>query len=249
LAAFRLVIANIIVFLIMKMVWIFTPQFTESSVSVLALQSGLAQTLAQPWTLLTYMFVHISFWHLLVNVMWLAWFGALLGRITNGRTLIANYMAGGMAGAFSYIAFTSAVPQATGTQLIGASAATLAVITSTLISAPDKRVEITFIGTFPLKRIAAAGLGIFVCASLEMSVPQTVAHAGGIIAGCCLGALWRRASISRRKRMEAAIRDRLTQQSLVEKARTSGYSSLSQSERLQLFNLSKSNANTTAQMP
>lgn len=236
--AIRLIIANIAMFLILKVTWLFSPEVIDQAVGMLALPSGASRFATLPWTAFTYMFLHFDFWHLLVNVLWLAWFGALLGHIAGGRWVIADYLAGGIAGAASYLFLTSALPVEADTVLVGASAATLSVVAATLISAPEKKVEIPFIGPLPLKWLAAAGLGVFVCASLDMSAGQTAAHLGGLATGIISGIIWRTATRRQMRRMKALARDRLIQLSLVKKARQSGYASLSRDERLQLFNLS-----------
>lgn len=236
--AIRLIIANIALFLILKVTWLFSPGLIDQAIGMLALPSGACRLTPLPWTVFTYMFLHFDFWHLLVNVLWLAWFGALLGHIAGGRWVIADYFGGGIAGAVSYISLTSALPVDAGTVLVGASAATLSVVAATLISAPDKKVEIPFLGSLPLKWLAATGLGVFVCASLDMSAGQTAAHLGGLATGLISGMIWRTVTRRQMRRMKALARDRLTQLNLVEKARQSGYASLSRDERLQLFNLS-----------
>lgn len=239
--AVRLTIANIALFLILKVTWLLTPDIIDPVVGMLALPSDAAAFAGRPWTAVTYMFLHLDFWHLLVNVLWLTWFGVLLGHIAGARWVVADYIAGGVAGAASYMLVTSAFPSATAAMLVGASAATLSVVAATLISAPDKKISLPVIGHFPLKWLAATGLGIFVCASLDMSVSQTAAHLGGLAAGCASALLWRTLTRRRMEVMKTAARERIAQRSLVEKARRSGYASLSRDERLQLFNLSSRN--------
>lgn len=222
----------------MKVTWIFAPVLVDRIVEGMALPSGTAAFATAPWTAATYMFVHLDFWHLLVNVLWLAWFGALLDHIAGGRWVLTDYIIGGVAGAASYLALTSAIDVKPEAMLIGASAATLSVVAATLISAPDKKIDIPLIGLFPLKWLAAVGLCVFVGASLDMSYAQTAAHLGGLAAGSASALAWRITTRRRMRRMKALARDSMTRKWLVEKARRSGYASLSQHERLQLFNLS-----------
>lgn len=236
--AVRLTIANIALFLILKVTWLFSPELIDTVVGMLALPSEATAFAERPWTAATYMFVHLDFWHLLVNILWLTWFGVLLGHIAGARWVVADYLAGGIAGAASYALLATTLPVEHGTVLVGASAATLSVVAATLISAPDKKISIPFIGPFPLKWLAAAGLGIFVCASLDMSAPQTAAHIGGLAAGCASALLWRVITRRRMATMKALARERITHRSIVEKARRSGYASLTREERLKLFNLS-----------
>lgn len=244
--AIKIAIANIALFLILKVVWLFSPGLIGSVAGWLALPSDVAGFAKAPWTALTYMFVHLNFWHLLVNSLWLAWFGSLLEHIAGSRWLVADFLAGGIAGAASYLLLTTAIPVEADAILIGSSAATLSVVAATLISAPDKKMKLPLIGRCPLKWFAAAGLGIFLCASLEMSASQTAAHFGGLAAGTASAFLWRIITRRRMEVMKAMTRDRMTHLSLIEKARRSGYASLSHNERLELFKLSSRTASRQA---
>lgn len=225
-------------FLAVRLVWLITPASIDSAVSLLALPAHAGELLSRPWTVLTYMFFHISFWHLLVNVLWLAWFGGLLERTAGGRIVLVDYLAGGVAGAVAYLLYANAVAGTGGTGLAGASAATFAIITAALISVPDRKVEFAFSAKVPLRWVAAAGLLIFIVASLEMSGAQTAAHCGGALAGIVSALLWRRVTRRKMEIMKSSARERLERQSLLDKARRTGYSSLTRDEKLRLFRTS-----------
>ena len=47
--------------------------------------------LYRPWTLLTYMFTHFSFLHLLFNMLWLYWFGNFFLTVFSERQLTAAH--------------------------------------------------------------------------------------------------------------------------------------------------------------
>ena len=57
--------------------------------------TGLAH---RPWTLLTYMVSHYDVWHILMNMMWLYFFGAIMLQVSAARRLVMLYLAGGLAG-------------------------------------------------------------------------------------------------------------------------------------------------------
>ena len=245
--AIRIIIINFVIFLSIKGIWLVAPDLAESTINALALPSALNEAAAAPWSVISYMFVHIDFWHLLVNALWLAWFGSLLERIAGWRWTLADIIAGGLAGAVSYLALPLAIAGTEPAILLGASAATLSVISATLVSVPDKRIHIPVFGSVSLKVLSAVGLGVFICASLEMTAAQTAAHAGGMAAGAFSAFIWKRHSRRKMEQMKARTRERVTQMSLVDKARRSGYASLSRNEQLKLFNLSS--RNTTRQAP
>lgn len=247
--AIILILISISVFLMLKLLWFFAPEAVTAAVEQLALPaSGPAQWrhLLSP---LTYMFTHIDFWHLLINSLWLAWFGGMLGEVAGKRWVVPLYLGGGVTGAIFYTAFSSVILHglvAPGTMLLGGSAATLAVITATLIITPGRRVTLALIGTFPLKWIAAVAGVIFILASLEMEPGQTAAHIGGIFAGGIWGTAWMAYTRRKMKQMKMAAKRSVNQAALLQKVRRNGYASLSRSEKLSLFNLSRHSSDSSS---
>ncbi len=243
---FRLITANVAIFAIMKLVWLLIPSLEismESVVGWLALPASWSGVARAPWTVITYMFTHLDFWHLLVNSLWVAWFGCLLCEVAGGRQVLVNYLAGGIAGGLFYVSFNSGFFPGADACLIGASAATLAVITATLVSEPGRRVKIALVGVYSLRKLAVVGAVIFLFASLEMAPSQTAAHLGGIVAGGIWAITWRLYHRRHMRLMQQRTRYRLTRMELLEKARRSGYSSLTEAEKISLFNLSAEHRN------
>ncbi|HOY71599.1 MAG TPA: rhomboid family intramembrane serine protease, partial [Tenuifilaceae bacterium] len=75
----QLIYINLAIFLIYSLVrvimFIGGAQPGSSYAHWLAVPAGLHQLLSRPWTLLTYMFFHENFLHILFNLLWLYWFG------------------------------------------------------------------------------------------------------------------------------------------------------------------------------
>lgn len=230
----------------MKIIWLTSPATINVVVDNVALPAEWNRFIVAPWTALTYMFIHIDLWHMVVNCLWLLWFGAMLNKMAGWRWVLVTYFAGGIFGAISYLTLGAISSTTSGTCLLGASAATLAVSASTLICVPNKKVKIPFIGTFTLKWVAAVGFVLLALTSIEMTTAQTVAHAGGIIAGGLCAIIWRIISRKRMNRIKIMAKQRMTHLTLVEKARRSGYASLTRDEQIQLFNTSKQNISNSA---
>ena len=245
---FKLIIINVVIFALMKIMWLLAPSLDitmESVVEHMALPATAGEAVKSYWTALTYMFTHLDFWHLLINCLWLAWFGTLLCEIAGARHVALNYIGGGLAGAILYVSFNTGFSPASDACLIGASAATLGVITATLVSEPGKRVRLAFIGTFSLRKLAIAGGVVFLLASMEMAPSQTAAHIGGIISGGLWAVAWRLYNRRNMRVMQQRARRRLARMELIDKARRSGYSSLTDAEKLILFDLSTSRRGAT----
>ena len=63
--------------------------------------------LQRPWTLFTYAFVHYDLMHLLMNMLWLYFFGLLFQRWFSGIQLVVHYLVGGLAGGLLFMQETT----------------------------------------------------------------------------------------------------------------------------------------------
>lgn len=88
-------------------------------------QFGLVPNHVNPLTLLTYMFVHASFAHLLINGFYLWLFGAGVEEAVGSGKFVSLYVASGIVGgALQWLATTALLPAAAGNvPIVGASAA------------------------------------------------------------------------------------------------------------------------------
>lgn len=138
-----------------------------------------SHVLVQPWTLLTYMFVHGGFWHLLFNMLGLFFFGPPLEARWGSREFIKYYLICGLGGAALSFAF------AFGSPIIGASGAVYGVMLAFAMNWPDMPIYIWGIFPVPAKYLVA----IFAIMSfLSMLNPRGgniahAAHLGGFAAG------------------------------------------------------------------
>lgn len=240
--ALVLISISLCIFLLLKLLWFLAPEAVPGAVEWLALPASAPSPWPHLLSPVTYMFTHIDFWHLLINSLWLGWFSGILGDVAGKRWVAPVYLGGGVCGAVFYLAFSSVILRdaiAPGTMLLGASAATLALIAATIIITPGRRVTLAFIGTFPLKWIAAAAGMIFILASLEMEPGQTAAHLGGVAAGTAWGLTWLAVTRRKMQRVKQSARRRASHAALIQKVRANGYASLSRAERIALFNLSR----------
>ncbi|MEG2514643.1 MAG: rhomboid family intramembrane serine protease, partial [Bacteroidaceae bacterium] len=114
--------------------------------------------LAQPWSLLTYMFMHAGFMHILFNMLWLYWFGSLFLYFFSAKHLRGLYILGGIGGGLFYMLAYNVFPYFQGmiqtSYLLGASASVLAIVVATAYREPNYQVRLLFIGAVRLKYIA-----------------------------------------------------------------------------------------------
>ncbi|MDR0765920.1 MAG: rhomboid family intramembrane serine protease [Odoribacteraceae bacterium] len=153
----------------------------------LGVPSDLARLSRAPWTLLTYMFTHFGFLHLLFNMLWLYWFGSIFQERLPGR-ITGVYLLGGVTGACIYILSYNIFPPFASTRLvssaIGASGAVMAIVFAVCTYLPNHRIYIFLIGPVRL-----AHLALFTVIVDLVSIPRGnagghVAHLGGALLGC-----------------------------------------------------------------
>ncbi|HMM10865.1 MAG TPA: rhomboid family intramembrane serine protease [Bacteroidales bacterium] len=199
----RLILLNLLVFLIVYVVnlilWLFKavdPESLNIFAGWLAVPSEPARLIQKPWTIFTYMFLHVGALHLLFN-MWMLYFGGLLFlRYLSDRQLLATYIFGGLSGALVYIlsynffpVFLQANPYAIA---LGASASVLAIVVAIAAWVPNFPVNLLFIGSVRIKYIALA-LIIIDFFSIQGSNPGGhLAHIGGAAWGLTYAWLMRR---------------------------------------------------------
>ncbi len=194
----RLILVNILVWFIINLlrVFLFLFQTAENPIETewilaiekwLAVPAGLDQWLSKPWTVITYMFLHLDFWHLLVNMLWLYWFGKIFLEFMNGRRLLFVYLFGGILGALTFMAAFNVFPvfsQSLGVAVaIGASASVLAVVIATSTLVPNYAINLLFIGQVKIKYIALFMIIMDVFMLRSSNAGGHFAHLGGALAG------------------------------------------------------------------
>lgn len=153
----------------------------------LALSSEWSNLLCRPWTLVSYMFLHADFWHILFNMLMLYFGGILCCRYLNARRFGWIYFLSGMGGALLYLLVYNLFPvgRMQVSTLEGASAAVLGVFVAVAAYVPQQEVQFWLIRFFSIKIkwIALA----FVVIDL-LSIPMSnagghIAHIGGALIG------------------------------------------------------------------
>lgn len=186
----RLIYINIAVFLFIlisgAIYSLINPQAIENPLVLwLAVPADITQ-LYKFWTLITYMFLHQDFLHILFNMLWLYWFGIIFLQYLDQRKLLGVYILGGLAGAVLYIVIYNLIPalEAERSIALGASASVMAIVIATAVYVPDYRLNLLFIGPVKLKYIALVAIGFDVLSILESSnVGGHIAHIGGALFG------------------------------------------------------------------
>lgn len=147
----------------------------------LALFSFNEYFVTKPWTLISYMFLHANFFHLLFNMLVLHFSGKLFLTYFTGRQLLGVYLLGGIfAGlVFVFLYYILGISSV----LVGASGAIMAILIATATYAPYMLLRIPLIGAVKLWQLA------FVIVLLDLiQLPMNnggghLAHLGGAFFG------------------------------------------------------------------
>jgi membrane associated rhomboid family serine protease len=161
----------------------------------LAIPAFIPALVSSPWTLFTYMFLHVDIWHLLFNMIWLYWFGRIFLEFLSSKQLVYVYILGGLAGALVYVfafnvfpVFTEVVPVSFA---LGASASVMAIVTSISFYVPNYTIQLFLFG-----KIKILYLAIILFVFDFFMIPSGnagghLAHIGGALLGVILSQVFR----------------------------------------------------------
>jgi membrane associated rhomboid family serine protease len=150
-----------------------------------AIHSQVIATLMQPWSLVTYEFLHDrqNIWHIFFNMLGLYFLGPALEQQWGGRKFLIFYLVCGACGGLLYLLLAGVGFFPAGL-LIGASGSVLAILAACAILFPHTTVVI-FIFPVPI-RVAAIGLVAVYALSVFTGQGNSggdAAHLGGMAAG------------------------------------------------------------------
>jgi len=187
----KLLYINIAVFLAVKIIgvifFLLSAEQTFSIANWFAVPADFSNLILKPWTIFTYMFLHVDFFHILFNMLWLYWFGVLFLSYFDEKKLLSLYLTGGLAGAALYIlafnifpAFSEVLPVSFA---LGASASVIAIVIAVSVHAPDHTIHLLFLGPVKLKYIALVTIAIDILSIASSNAGGHIAHLGGALYG------------------------------------------------------------------
>lgn len=153
----------------------------------LAIPSNPEILIRRPWTVVSYMFLHEGFIHILFNLLWLYWFGTVFIQELGMKKLVSTYLLGGIVGGLLFVLFYNIFPvfdQVSDSAIaLGASASVMAIVVATASYRPDRKMHLAFIG--PVK-IGYLALAMFILTSMvdfSVNTGGKIAHIGGALTG------------------------------------------------------------------
>jgi len=190
----QLIIINVVIFLVIGIFSVIgeisgATAFSDFIYNQFTIPPTMAEYLARPWTLITYMFAH-SRWdifHILFNMLVFYWFGRLFVEYLGSDKLVALYVLGGLAGGILYLLMFNTVPyyieRSEFSGMVGASAAVYAIVVATASLLPNYTFFLLFFGPIRIKYIAAFYVVISFLGTTQSNAGGNIAHLGGALIG------------------------------------------------------------------
>ncbi|MDN3585186.1 rhomboid family intramembrane serine protease [Pedobacter aquatilis] len=184
---------NIIIFIATALIALIT-FFSGSKINIyemvrtyLALPAAFSSFPDRFYTIVTYMFFHADFFHILFNMIALFWFGQIFMNFLKMRQFHFIFWAGGLAGALVYLLGLNLIPvfsdNLAGASVIGSSAAVMAIITATATLVPNYGIFLMFLGEVKIKYLAIAYFILDILSLGSANAGGSFAHIGGAILG------------------------------------------------------------------
>ncbi|MEE3148303.1 MAG: rhomboid family intramembrane serine protease, partial [Bacteroidota bacterium] len=150
-----------------------------------SLPTDLSRLLIQPWSLLTYAFLHAGFWHIFWNMLILYWFGQIVLNLFTEKRFLTIYLLGALAGGVLFVLAYNLFPVliTSSAYLVGASAAVRAIMIFIAAYTPNTEVRVIFFN------VKLWHIGVFVVLTDLIQIPSSgnagglLAHVGGAIFG------------------------------------------------------------------
>jgi membrane associated rhomboid family serine protease len=189
---YKLIAINLIVFFVFLLARVFLTlsgfgELYQSGLRFLMMPASLSSFITQPWSMLTYMFLHEGVFHILFNLLFLYWFGLVVHQYLGSRRLANLYILGGLLGAGFYMLIYNLAPyfrdSVNDSMMLGASAGVFAVVVGAATVAPHTTFFLLLLGPVRIVYIAAFYVILSFANSVGSNAGGEIAHLGGALVG------------------------------------------------------------------
>ncbi len=188
----KIILINIIIFVSLSILKVISQisglgSLFQGFINALMLPSDVKQFFFQPWSIITYFFLHLGFTHILWNMLFLYWFGKIIQDNLGNNSLISLYVLGGIIGGLFYMASYNIIPfyyeKIDNSLLLGASAGVFSVVIGSATLLPNYTFYLLFIGPVRIKYIALFYFLISFFGITSQNSGGEIAHIGGAFIG------------------------------------------------------------------
>jgi len=270
-ALVKIILINVIIFIGASFIEVFLTlsggsNFFKLIINKLMLPASFTSFILQPWSIISYFFLHLNFTHILWNMLFLYWFGKIIQDNIGNNAVISLYVLGGIIGGLSYMALFNIIPyyenRISESLMLGASAGVFSIVAGSATLLPNYTFYLLFLGPVRIKYIALFYILLSFLDVTGSNAGGEIAHLGGAFIGYLfirqlqnginMGEgiiniinLFNRKK-NKKEREETIINEEqksdISQDeidNILDKISESGYSSLSKKEKEKLFNASK----------
>lgn len=152
----------------------------------ISLSSVWKDNLIFPWVWITHVFLHEGFFHLLWNMLWLYWLGAIVEDLIGRRHAILIFFESAIVGGIFFILSASIFPWYKGIEVhaYGASAAVCGLLFAAATISPKYEIRLILIGNVQIKYLALVVLILdLLFAGQNSNSGGHFAHVGGAFMG------------------------------------------------------------------
>jgi membrane associated rhomboid family serine protease len=182
----RLLIINIAIFVFMALFKAFTqsgPAF-EFILKYTAVPGKIPELIYKPWTLVSSIFLHYGFFHVLWNMVGLYIFGRIIGDLAGDNKILPLYIFGGIFASLIYILSYQIMPESIGQRALGASGAVMAIAAAAAMIAPEYQIRLLLLGNVRIKYIVLAFIFFDLIGTAgNVNTGGHIAHLGGVLFG------------------------------------------------------------------
>jgi len=192
-ALIKLIYINVGVFLLLNVARILLTLFNASDIfepilKLLAVPADLPALLHRFWTPISYMFLHLGFFHILFNMLCIFWLGRIFLSVYSERHLVGLYFVGGLIAALFYVAAFNIFPYYASrfdseTILLGASGSVIAIIVASATRLPNMEIRLLLLGGVKLKYVAIGVILMSFFGTTSANAGGEWAHLGGALTG------------------------------------------------------------------
>ena len=269
----KIIIINIIVFISVSFIQVILTisglsSFFTLLINKLMLPASLGTFILQPWSIISYFFLHMNFMHILWNMLFLYWFGKIISDNIGNNALISLYVLGGIIGGLFYMATYNIIPyygeRVSDSLMLGASAGVFSVVVGSATLMPNYTFYLLLLGPVRIKYIALFYVLLSFFDVAGSNAGGEIAHLGGAFIGYIfIRQLQNGVNIgegiiniinffgvrNRSNKSKNEVKKDINKSSvetsqdevdkILDKISESGYSSLTEKEKERLFNASK----------
>lgn len=180
----KIITINVIIFVVARLVGFLFPSSSNIIFNWFEFPVKLGDFITQPWSILSYAFIHYDPWHLIFNMLMLYFIGRLFMNLFNTKLGLNVYFLGAIFGALLFMLGYNIFPDfyKNGILLVGASAAVRALIIFLCAYMPKMEVRV-FTFNIKLWYIGAAFVVLDVLGLFGDNPGGNTAHLGGALLG------------------------------------------------------------------